>query len=415
MKTRTDLFNCLDKSRKNKGPKLPRKCFLLLSFLIGIIIFISPFIYPSLKGLKDRPTKNLHPVARVSKSPQITVIHPVVSINNQSKVKHVASHGVAINSDSGHIEEYLKNQNFNGSVLVVKDNKVVINKGIGYADFENKFPNTLETVFYIGSITKVFIATSIMQLQEHGKLNITDPLSKYIPNFPHGKQIKLYYLLTHTSGIPQHTEPREKISQDDLMKKIEKEHLMFQPGTNWYYSDSNYSILGYIVEKVSGEPLDQYVKENIFNIAGMTHTGFGESFYKESFVSKGYKQFGDKMISPLLPDMSQLFGCGDIYSTTFDLYLFDKALYTGKLLSKNSLKLFFTPFKHNYALGLDVGPDRYSDHGVVPGWNCLNSFSKNGDEFTILLSNVQNGVNSIGDVNNQIYKMLRTQTLHLNI
>jgi CubicO group peptidase (beta-lactamase class C family) len=246
-------------------------------------------------------------------------------------------------------------------------------------------------------------------------LNITDPLSKFIPHFPNGKRIKLYYLLTHTSGIPQHTEPKEKISHDDLMKKIEKEHLMFQPGSNWYYSDSNYSILGYIVEKVSDEPLDQYVKENILNTAGMTHTGFGDSFYKESFVSKGYKQFGDKITPPVLPDMSQLFGCGDIYSTTFDLYLFDKALYTGKLLSENSLKQFFTPFKHNYALGLAVGPDLYSDHGVIPGWNCLNSFSKNGDEFTILLSNVQNGVNSIGDVNNKIYKILSTQTSHQNI
>lgn len=406
MKTRTGLFNCPDKSHKNKEPELPRKSFFILSFLIGIIIFISSFIYLSLKDLADKHNKNLLPVAKVNQPAQITVIHPVTRINNTSKIKHIASHGVTINSYSGNIEEYLKNLNFNGSVLIVKDNKVVMNKGFGYADFEKKLPNTPETEFYVGSITKVFIATSIMQLQEHGKLNITDPLSKYIPHFPYGKQIKLYYLLTHTSGIPQHTEPRKKIPHDDLMKKIEKEHLMFQPGTNWYYSDSNYSILGYIVEKVSGEPLDQYVKENIFNIAGMTHTGVGESFYKESFASKGYKQYKNQMISPLLPDMSQLFGCGDIYSTTFDLYLFDKALYTGKLLSQNSLKQFFTPFKHNYALGLDVGPDLYSDHGVVPGWNCLNSFSKNGDEFTILLSNVENGVNSIGDVNNQIYKIL---------
>jgi CubicO group peptidase (beta-lactamase class C family) len=335
-------------------------------------------------------------------------------MNNQSKIKHIVSRGAAINSDSDIIEEHLKNLNFNGSVLVIKDNKVVINKGFGYANFEKKIPNTLETEFYIGSITKVFIATSIMQLQEHGKLNITDPLSKYIPHFPNGKQIKLYYLLTHTSGIPQHSEPSEKISHDDLIKKIEKEHLMFKPGTNWYYSDSNYSILGYIVEKISGEPLDHYVKENILNIAGMTHTGFGESFYNERSVSNGYKQYRDKMISPLLPDMSQLFGCGDIYSNTFDLYLFDKALYTGKLLSQNSLKQFFTPFKHNYALGLDVGPDLYSDHGVVPGWNCFNSFSKNGDAFTILLSNVENGVNSIGDVNNQIYQILSTQASHQN-
>nr|WP_245592374.1 serine hydrolase domain-containing protein [Ectobacillus panaciterrae] len=325
---------------------------------------------------------------------------------NPSPEKATATQEVDINNDPA-IDEYLKSLNFNGSALVVKDDKVVMNKGYGYADFEKKLPNNSETVYYIGSITKVFISTSIMQLQEQGKLNITDSLSKYIPDFPYGNQIKLYNLLTHTSGIPEHSEPNEKISHADLIKKIEQGHLISQPGTKWNYSDSNYSILAYIVEKVTDEPLDMYVKEHIFNIARMKHTGFGEAFYKEQFASKGYKQKENEMISPSLPDMSQLFGCGDIYTTAYDLYLFDKALYTEKLLSKDSLKQFFTPFKHNYALGLYRDPGSYSDHGVLPGWNTLNSFSKNGNEFIVLLSNVQNGVKSLGAVNNQIYVMLR--------
>lgn len=113
------------------------------------------------------------------------------------------------------------------------------------------------------------------------------------------------------------------------------------------------------------------------------------------------------MISPTLPDMSELFACGDIYTTPYDMYLFDKALYSGKLMSQESLKQFFTPFKHNYALGLYRDPGSYSDHGVLPGWNVLNSFSRSGNIYVVLFSNVQNGVKSLGVVNNEIYMLLR--------
>jgi CubicO group peptidase (beta-lactamase class C family) len=246
-----------------------------------------------------------------------------------------------------------------------------------------------------------------MQLQDKGKININDPLSKYIPDFPNGNQITLYHLLTHTSGIPEHSETAEKISHDDLMKKIEKKPLKFQPGTNWLYSDSNYAILAYILEKVTKVPLETYVKKHVFDVAGMDHSGFGTAFYEEAFPSKGYKVKDGAMISPALPDMSQLFGCGDVYTTAYDMYLFDHALYTGKLMSEKSLKQFFTPFQHNYALGLYADPGSYSDHGVLPGWNCLNSFSKKGSTYVVLLSNVQNGVKSLGAVNNQLYLLAK--------
>jgi CubicO group peptidase (beta-lactamase class C family) len=321
-------------------------------------------------------------------------------------IKNTASPQVNdVNNDPA-IDQYLKSLNFNGTALVVKDNKVIMNKGYGYADFEGKLENNASTVYYIGSITKVFISTAVMQLQEKGKLHINDPLSLYIPDYPNGHQIKLYHLLTHSSGIPEHTESADTISHDQLIKKIAKGPLKFQPGTNWNYSDSNYAILGYIVEKQTGEPLEQYVKKNIFIPAGLKHTGFGTSFYTQSYPSKGYKLKNNQMISPSLPNMSQLFGSGDIYTTAYDMYLFDKALYSGKLLNQESLKQFFTPFKHNYALGLYSDPGSYSDHGVLPGWNTLNSFSKNGSKYVVLFSNVQNGVRSLGVVNNQIYMMM---------
>ncbi|WP_177177399.1 serine hydrolase [Bacillus sp. MUM 116] len=383
-------------NRTNKR-KLKRKFIrifkrsILLFFSAAIIITITIFFFHSLNDTKSDSNKiRKHKSKNVNLVLKKTVTNEVVDVNHDPT-----------------IDSYLKSLNFNGTALVVKDNKVLINKGYGYADFEKKVPNNSKTVFYIGSITKVFISASIMQLQELGKLNINDYLSKYISDFPNGNQIKLFHLLTHTSGIPEHLETKQEISHGDLIKKIGQGHLKFPPGTKWNYSDSNYSILAYILEKVTKEPLDVYVKEHIFNKAGMKHTGFGDEFYHEPYISKGYKLKDNSMISPSLPDMSELFGCGDIYTTPYDMYLFDKALYNGELFSKSSLQLFFTPFKENYAFGMYRDPGSYSDHGVLPGFNSLNSFSRSGKKFVVLFSNIQNGVKSLGVVNNQIFNIFR--------
>jgi CubicO group peptidase (beta-lactamase class C family) len=385
---RREQLNSPSRLRRRKlKPFVKRFLFLLV---IGIVILsIAKFFHRS-DPAQPKALKTAHPLEVKNSLPNNTKFPKVEDVNNAPA-----------------IDQYLKSLNFNGSALVVKNGTVLINKGYGYADMESKRDNNSATVFYIGSITKVFISTAVMQLQEKGLLNIHDPLAKYIPDFPNANKITLYHLLTHTSGIPEHTETTKPISHDDLIKKIAQGRLKFPPGTTWNYSDSNYSILAYIIEKLTNEPLDMYVKTNIFAKAGLKQTGFGTAFDKEPYQAKGYKIKNNQMISPKLPDMSELFGCGDIYTTPYNMYLFDKALYNGKLISPESLKQFFTPFKHNYALGLYRDPGSYSDHGVLPGWNVLNSFSRNGNVFVVLFSNVQNGVKSLGVVNNHIYMLLR--------
>ncbi|CRK83073.1 serine hydrolase domain-containing protein [Neobacillus massiliamazoniensis] len=392
----------LQQSRRRKRRRLKPviKQFFVL-FLIGALTvptykIVTHFMDENSK--KSKPAKTGLQVSKKEPQPEKTP--------EKQPEKVVATKMEDVNNSPA-IDDYLKSLNFNGTALVVKNDKVMIDKGYGSADMEKKVPNNAETVFYIGSISKVFVSTAIMQLQEQGKLNVNDLLSKYIPDFPNGNKITLYHLLTHTSGIPEHQETNVKISHDDLIKKIGQGQLKFQPGTDWLYSDSNYAILAYILEKQTGESLESYVTEHVFKKAGLTHTGFGDAYYQEPYPSKGYKLKDGAMVSPSLPDMSQLFGCGDIYTTPYDMYLFDKSLYSGKLISENSLKQFFTPFKHNYAFGLYNDPGSYSDHGVLPGWNCLNSFSKNGTIYVVLLSNVQNGVKSLGVVNNQIYMLLK--------
>ncbi|WP_459502199.1 serine hydrolase domain-containing protein [Bacillus sp. C1] len=310
-------------------------------------------------------------------------------------------------NENAKLDEYLKSKNFSGTAVVVKNGKILLNKGYGLANREKNTPNNSETTFYIGSISKAFVATAIMQLKEQNKLQTEDLIAKYIPDFPKGSEVKLVHLLTHTSGIPEYEAGTGDISHEELLKRIGQQKRLFNPGEKWEYSDSNYSILGYIVEKVSGQPLEEYIKQHIFDVVGMKNSGFGTALEKTKYPSTGYKIVNNNMTVPAVPNMSQLYGNGDIYTSANDLYLFNEALFSGKLLSKESYDQMFTPFKKDYGFGWYVNPGSYSNHGVMPGWNCLNGFSRSGNVYVVLLSNIQNNIKSFGTLNNDIYSMLQ--------
>lgn len=314
------------------------------------------------------------------------------------------------------IDRYLTNLHFNGTAFIVKDGRVILNKGYGLANRAQDIHNNPNTVYYIGSITKSIVATAFLQLQQAGKVSVNEPLSNYLPNFPHAIDIKLYHLLTHTSGIPVRNEFGGKVSKEGLMASIGQsaKHLTSKPGAKWGYSDANYAILGYIVEKASGMPLHEYIQKHIFDVAGMKHSGFGLDLKKEEYPSTGYKIKMGVIYSPKDPDFSQVYGCGDIYSTAYDLYRFDKALESGKLISRVSYQQMFTP--HNIAnygygwyinrKGWSVKPGSYSSHGVLPGWNGFNSYSKGGRTYVVLLSNFQNNLKSYASISERIYTQL---------
>ncbi|MED1114146.1 serine hydrolase domain-containing protein [Bacillus paramycoides] len=310
-------------------------------------------------------------------------------------------------NENAQLDQYLQGTGFSGTAVIVKNGKVLLNKGYGMANKEKQVPNNSETAFYIGSISKAFVATAIMQLKDQNKLQVEDTVAKYIPDFPQGNGIQLKHLLTHTSGIPEYEQGKDDISHEELIKRIGNQKRIGAPGEKWKYSDSNYSILAYIVEKVSGQPLEEYIKQHIFATAGMKHSGFGKALEQTRFPSTGYKIVNNNMTTPNIPSMSQLYGCGDIYTSAHDLYLFNEALFSGKLISKESYNQMFTAVKKDYGFGWYVDPGSYSNHGVMPGWNCLNGFSKNGSVYVVLLSNIQNNIKSFGKVNNDIYTMLR--------
>jgi CubicO group peptidase (beta-lactamase class C family) len=324
------------------------------------------------------------------------------SVNTLAMSNHFTSTQV-----SARLEQYLRSSNFSGTALIKKDGKFLINRGFGLQDKNGNTPNTINTQYLIGSITKSFVSTAFMQLEEKGLVKVNDPVSKYIPSFPYGKTITIYDLLTHSSGIPLRNETSAQMTPEQLVNSIGKhtKYLMFKPGNGWYYNDANYCLVGYIVEKVSGEPLDQYIQEHILNPANMTNSGFGNSFYQSADHSTGYKQINGVWIKPVVPSFTQLYGCGDIYVTAEDMMKFDEAINTGKLISAKSRDLIFTPKFHSYGMGWYITNQFVFSHGVVPGWNGINSYSPENNEYVILLSNYQNAMN-IKEIKDHIYSLL---------
>ncbi|MFD3447921.1 serine hydrolase domain-containing protein [Microbacteriaceae bacterium 4G12] len=292
------------------------------------------------------------------------------------------------------LDQFLQERHFNGSALVMQDGEVILDKGYGYADFGKNISNTPDTKYRIGSITKTAVALSILQLQEQGKVNIYDNVNKYIQSFPANKNISLYHLLTHTSGLPSNGTGKVDASNHlKLVTWIGSQNLAFTPGTGWLYSDRNYMVLAYIVEKVSGEPIAKYVKEHIFVPAGMNQSGMGDDPANDANFSKGYVLDNLKEVPAPKLSMQWLYGCGELYTTTHDMYKLDEAIMLGKLISSESMKLMFTPSPNkDYAFSFYILPDYYHNHGVLAGWNTFNNFNWEKRTFVMLFSNVKNGI-----------------------
>ena len=231
---------------------------------------------------------------------------------------------------------------YDGAVFVERDGTVLLSKGYGMANYEFSVPNTPQTVFPIGSNTKQFTAAGIMKLQEQGLLNVTDPISWYIPDTPQWKDIRIYNLLNHTSGIPSEggflmTDPAD-IALPELVKRFKTLPLTFEPGKGYTYSNNGYITLSYIIQQVSGQPYDEYLQENIFLPLGMTSTGQDNA--RDVFTNRasGYTTMDGKQIHYDLQNIHNSYGAGSLHSTTEDLYRWEKAFHTpGAILSGQSL------------------------------------------------------------------------------
>jgi CubicO group peptidase (beta-lactamase class C family) len=275
---------------------------------------------------------------------------------------------------------YAKEYNFNGVALISYKGKVLLDKGYGYRDIAGKIKNDENTIFQIGSNTKQFTAEVILQLAMKKKMDLHDPLTKYFPKYPNGDKITIENLLTHTSGIFNYTEDttwHQKLTQGmnmtEMMSLFENRPLSFAPGEKFEYSNSNYMLLGYIIEKVTGKKYEQVVRENILGPAGMTHSGFDYTNLHNKNKAVGYYTIqGDHYNEAPITDSTIDFAAGGLYSTAADLLNWHNALQSYKLLPKEWQEKAYVPFKGKYGYGwmIDTGyGKRHIGHsGGVPGF-----------------------------------------------
>jgi CubicO group peptidase (beta-lactamase class C family) len=240
------------------------------------------------------------------------------------------------------------------AVLVSKNGEILYSNGYGMADIGYGIPVNTVTKFRIGSITKQFIAAAILKLQEEGKISVQDKLSKFVPDFPRGDEVTIHHLLTHTSGIHSFTNRADflqtatvRTTTKEMMDSIKAAKFDFNPGDQFLYNNSGYFILGAIIEKITGKPYGDYLKETFFIPLGMRNTGVHNSQLILENEATGYAISNGVFEKALNWDMSRAGGAGSLYSTVEDLYLWNEAIFNGKVLTEASLKAAFKPVTLN--------------------------------------------------------------------
>lgn len=270
---------------------------------------------------------------------------------------------------------------FSGAVLVSRGNQTLYEAGFGLADREHDVPNTPVTKFRLGSITKQFTAMAVMILQERGKLNVDDLIGTHLGEIPDAwKEITIRHLLTHTSGVPNYTNffgmmqttVRTPATVDRVIASFRDRPLDFKPGERFSYSNSGYILLGRIIEKASGQTYERFLKQEIFDPLGMADTGYD---HRETVLpgrAEGYERKGETIQNADYIDMVWPFAAGALYSTVRDMATWDRALTAGKLISKDSYKAMFTPFKDGYGYGWGIttrdGHTEISHGGGIHGF-----------------------------------------------
>jgi CubicO group peptidase (beta-lactamase class C family) len=321
------------------------------------------------------------------------------------------------------IQSYVSSDKFMGTVLVARGGTVLLDKGYGFANLEWDIPNSPTTKFRLGSVTKQFTAASILLLEERGKLKVDDPVKNYLPDAPAAwDKVTIFNLLTHTSGIPSFTGFPDYASTEaipttpeKLVARFRDKPLEFQPGEKWNYSNSGYALLGYLIEKISGESYEKFVQENIFTPLGMKDSGYDSNSAIIPHRAAGYSPGPNGPRNTGFIHMSIPFSAGGLYSTTEDLLRWEQGLFGGKLLTPASLQKMTTPFKSDYAYGLGVrvvNGRKVIDHGGgIEGFNTQLSYYPDDKLTVVVLANLNGG--APGDIATKMAALAHGETVVL--
>lgn len=316
-----------------------------------------------------------------------------------------------------------KKKGFNGTVLITKYDQVVYKGAFGYANFKQKDTLTTHTSFQLASVSKQFTAMAIMMLQEEGELQYDDSVQQYLPDFPyHG--ITIRHLLTHRSGLPNYSYFSDELWPDRKVALLNKDVLgmmqqhqpkiYYQPGLRFNYSNTGYLVLASIVEEVAEVPFDQFVQERIFKPLQMNHTfTFHPDLVNQTDTVAVGHGGGKRKRTPDYQDT--VLGDKGVYSTVEDLYKWDQALYTNKLVKFETLQEAFTGAwldkkkDEDYGYGWRIKPLDNGDTAVYHGglWHGYSTYllrNPKDHSAIIVLSNLTNGsLNYLKDLRSLLY------------
>lgn len=293
-----------------------------------------------------------------------------------------------------------ENNKFMGSLTIRKESKILFNKAYGFSDIQNNKISSISTKYRIGSITKMFTSVMIFQLLETNKLTLETKLSKFFPEIPNSNIITISNLLNHRSGIHNFTNDEDylnwntkSISQSEMIKIMSKSIPEFKPNEKADYSNSNYVLLGYIIEKITNKDYSTNLKERITDKIGLKETYYGENVKKYSDESYSYNFKNKKWVEEHSTNMNIPHGAGAIVSTTNDLTLFITSLFNEKLVNKNSLNEI-TTIENGYGKGIFKMP--FYEHisfghtGEIDGFHSVLSYFPNDNLSIALTSNALN-------------------------
>ena len=314
-----------------------------------------------------------------------------------------------------YVRSLLPAKHFSGTIVAERGGKVLVEKSYGSAVEEWRIPNSPETKFEIASLSKQFTAAVILQLADAGKLNVEDPIDKYYPEAPASwKGMTLHHLLTHTSGLPENEWEHfykgkcTTYSTEEQVKTFRGRPLGFPPGSAWKYRNTEYYLLAYIIEKLSGESYAHYLAHHIFEPLKMTHSGFATMAAVVPQMSEGYSREGSSLVRREYFDRSMETGAGGIYTTVEDMLLWNKGLDSPGILSARSLELMFAPHPPgNYGYGwfVEDSPRRKIYHeGGDPGFAAFEARYPDQHVVIVVLANEDDS--PVRDIANAIAKHL---------
>lgn len=294
---------------------------------------------------------------------------------------------------------------FTGSVLIGRQGTVLLSQGYGLADRMQVIPNTPQTRFRLGSVTKQFTAMAILILESQGKLSVQDPICNYFTECPAAwKTITIHHLLTHTSGIPNFTSLEGYLgtratpsAPEQTIARFKDLPLDFQPGEIWNYSNSGYVALGYIIEQVSSQSYEDFLQQSIFTPLNLHDTGYD---HNSDTLAIGYQDMYSVLPADYI-DMSIPYAAGGLYSTVEDLYRWEQSLSTEQLVPRIFLDKMFAPYAtmpdsggwaygYGWLIGTERGRPVTKHGGGIDGFTTLVTRYPNEQIVIIVLSNQQN-------------------------